>query len=68
MTTARTSLARRLTAPALAVLAGTGIVLAPGLAQAGTAAPASTAVAAPAVMGFDAANAAKVRGDGYWCC
>jgi hypothetical protein len=27
-----------------------------------------SAVAAPAVMGFDAANAAKVKGDGYWCC
>ena len=27
-----------------------------------------SAVAAPAVMGFDTANAAKVRGDGFWCC
>jgi hypothetical protein len=27
-----------------------------------------TAVAAPAVAGLDTANAAKVRGDGYWCC
>jgi cell wall-associated NlpC family hydrolase len=47
MTTARTSLARRLTAPALAVLAGTGIALAPGIAQASTAA--ATAVAAAPV-------------------
>ena len=56
MTTARTSLARRLTAPALAVLAGTGILLAPGLAQASTTAPASTAVAAPAVAPNQAAQ------------
>ena len=27
-----------------------------------------SAVAAPAVAGLDTANAAKVRGDGYWCC
>ena len=55
MTTARTSLARRLTAPAVALLAGTGIALAPGIAQANTAA--GTAVAAAPVA---APNQAEV--------
>jgi cell wall-associated NlpC family hydrolase len=57
MTTARTSLARRLTAPAVALLAGTGIALAPGIAQANT--PGGTAVAAaPAVAPNQAAQTA----------
>ena len=55
MTTARTSLARRLTAPALAVLAGAGIALAPGIAQANTSGG-PAAVAAPAVAPNQAAQ------------
>jgi len=55
MTTARTSLARRLTAPALALLAGTGIALAPGIAQANTSGG-PAAVAAPAVAPNQAAQ------------
>jgi len=48
MTTVRTSLTRRITGPALAVLAGAGIVLTPGVASANTGAPAApAAVAAP---------------------
>jgi cell wall-associated NlpC family hydrolase len=55
MTTARTSLARRLTAPVLAVLAGSGIALAPGIAQANTSGG-PAAVAAPAVAPNQAAQ------------
>src|SRR3954451_11028242 len=59
MTTARTSLARRLTAPAVALLAGTGIALAPGVAQANTTGgTAPAAVAAPAVAPNQAAQTA----------
>jgi cell wall-associated NlpC family hydrolase len=57
MTTARTSLARRLTAPALALLAGTGIALAPGIAQANTAGGTAVA-AAPAAAPNQAAQTA----------
>ena len=49
MTTARTSLARRVTAPAVALLAGTGIVLAPGMAQA-SAPTAMAQASAPTAM------------------
>ncbi|NYJ03857.1 C40 family peptidase [Petropleomorpha daqingensis] len=49
MTTARTTLSRRLTGSALALFAGTGILLTPAVAQASAAAPtAATATAAPA--------------------
>jgi cell wall-associated NlpC family hydrolase len=58
MTTARTSLARRFTAPALALLAGTGIALTPGIAQANTGSASPAAVAAPAVAPNQAAQAA----------
>src|SRR3954449_10611599 len=58
MTAARTSLARRLTAPAVALLAGTGIALAPGIAQANTGGAAPAAVAAPAVAPNQAAQTA----------
>jgi cell wall-associated NlpC family hydrolase len=58
MTTARTSLARRLTAPAVALLAGTGIALAPGVALANTGSTAPAAVAAPAVAPNQAAQTA----------
>src|SRR3954449_12946835 len=59
MTTAHTSLARRLTAPAVALLAGTGIALAPGVAQANTTGgTAPAAVAAPAVAPNQAAQTA----------
>src|SRR3954464_14722735 len=59
MTTAHTSLARRLTAPAVALLAGTGIALAPGIAQANTpGGTAPAAVAAPAVAPNQAAQTA----------
>jgi cell wall-associated NlpC family hydrolase len=57
MTTARTSLARRLTAPAVALLAGTGIALAPGIAQANTSGGTAVA-AAPAVAPNQAAQTA----------
>ena len=58
MTTARTSLARRLTAPAVALLAGAGIVVSPGVASANTGDPGGgTTVAAPAA----AANAAAQK-------
>ncbi|MGY1601634.1 NlpC/P60 family protein [Geodermatophilus sp. SYSU D00815] len=49
MTTARTSLARRLTGPALAVAAAAGIVVTPGVASANAAAPAAPALTAAAV-------------------
>ncbi|WP_448627760.1 C40 family peptidase [Geodermatophilus sp. URMC 64] len=72
MTTAHTSLARRLTAPALALLAGAGIVLSPGVASANTGDPGGggTAVAAPAVAASAAAQKAvdtalAQRGDPY---
>src|SRR3954447_5214200 len=59
MTTARTSLARRLTAPAVALLAGTGIALSPGVAQANTTGGTPpAAVAAPAVAPNQAAQTA----------
>src|SRR3954449_5217588 len=58
MTAARTSLARRLTAPAVALLAGTGIALAPGIAQANTGGAAPAVVAAPAVAPNQAAQTA----------
>ena len=57
MTTACTSLARRLTAPAVALLAGTGIALAPGIAQANTSGGTAVA-AAPAVAPNQAAQTA----------
>jgi cell wall-associated NlpC family hydrolase len=58
MTTARSSLARRLTAPAVALLAGAGIVVSPGVASANTGDPGGgTTVAAPAA----AANAAAQK-------
>jgi cell wall-associated NlpC family hydrolase len=59
MTTAHTSLARRLTAPALALLAGAGIALSPGVASANTGDPGGgAAVAAPAVASNAAAQKA----------
>src|SRR4051812_31712346 len=50
MTTVRTSLTRRLTRPAVALLAGTGILLTPAVAQANTTAapPVATAAAVAA--------------------
>src|SRR3954467_10501775 len=48
MTTASTSLTRRLTRPAVALFAGTGILLTPAVAQANTTAASPVAAAAPA--------------------
>ncbi|MGY1619039.1 C40 family peptidase [Geodermatophilus sp. SYSU D00691] len=55
MTTAHTSLARRLTGPALAVAAAAGLVLTPGVASANTAAPAAPTATAAAVAAPNAA-------------
>ena len=58
MTTARTSLASRLTRPAAVLFVGAGVVLTPAVAQASTTAPSAAVAAAPAPAPNHAAQVA----------
>jgi cell wall-associated NlpC family hydrolase len=58
MTTARTSLTRRFTGPAVAILASAGVLLTPAVAEANTTPPTPVSVAAPVAAPNAAAQTA----------